>query len=83
MEIRDPDPSLKREKPAAAGFVKMWDSEGLQLKQTCLMADITAVLQTLQKNLQKSNLILPDVITLKNNAVRNLKLIVDKPYPGG
>lgn len=74
---------MRGEKNAAAGMLKVWHDEYLQLKQTCLMADITAILQTLQQNLQKGNLILPDVITLRNNAIRKLRLIVDNPYPGG
>ncbi|XP_071053673.1 zinc finger protein 862-like [Onthophagus taurus] len=80
--IADPEPSMRREKATAAGMLKTWDSENsLQRKQTCLMADITAILQTLQKHLQKGDLILPDVITVRNNALRKLLLMVDNPFP--
>lgn len=72
------------DKTTAKGMLKIWDiHNSLQLRLTCLMADIMLILQDLQKNLQKGHLILPDVITLKNNALRRLKLIQDGPYPGG
>jgi hypothetical protein len=74
---------MRRERSTVIGRLKTWDDESsLQLNQTCLMADITSILQTLHKNLKKSNLIFPDVRTLKNIAIRKLRLIVDNPYPG-
>lgn len=49
---------------------------------TSLIVDVTAILQTLKKSSQKGCLILPDVITLKNNALRNLNFIVNESCPG-
>jgi len=40
-------------------------------------------MQTLQQKLQKDNLILLDVLTARDSAIRKLDLILDGPIPGG
>jgi hypothetical protein len=47
------------------------------------MFDLCAIFKTFQKLLQKSNLILPDVLTAKDSAVENLKIMKDIAVPGG
>lgn len=65
----------------ATGMFKTWDDANpFQLRQTCLMTDMIFRLQTLQKNPQKRNPILPGVIILKNNVIQKLRLIVDNTY---
>ena len=47
------------------------------------MFDLCTIFKTLQKLFQKSNLILPDVVTAKDSAIENLKVMKDIPVPGG
>lgn len=47
------------------------------------MADITLIMQFLQQQLQKANLIIPDVLTSRDSALRKLDLILEGPIPGG
>lgn len=47
------------------------------------MTDITAIFTSLQKGLQKSYLILPDVITLRDAAIRKLDIMAESTIPGG
>lgn len=37
------------------------------------MADLTQIIQTIQQQLQKANLILPDVLVARDSAVRKFK----------
>lgn len=55
----------------------------LQLWLTALMGDVCAVFTKLQKQLQRGDLILPDVLTCRNQALCKLNLMESKPYPGG
>lgn len=75
----------KLDRSVAVGMLKTWDAstDSKQPIMTCLMADISLILQTVQKNLQSGQLILPDVITVKNNALRKLNLMLNDPFPGG
>lgn len=73
----------KTDKNAASGMLRTWNNDSLQFKITLLMADITQMMQTLQQQLQKDNLILPDVLTARDSATRKLDLILDGPIPGG
>lgn len=41
------------------------------------------IFTNLQKGLQKSNLVLPDVLTLRDIAVRKFNILVSGPMPGG
>ena len=47
------------------------------------MGDVTADFQRLQKRLQQSDLILPDVLETRNSAIRQLTLMRSGPSPGG
>lgn len=47
------------------------------------MFDICSIFKNLQKLFQKSNLILPDVLTTKDSAMEHLKVMKDLPIPGG
>ena len=46
------------------------------------MGDILEIYQQLQQKLQRDDLILPDVITCKDIAIRKLNIMKDNPYPG-
>lgn len=78
--------STSREKTvkcSAVGMTKVWASTSQQVLLTALMADVTLVLQHLQKSFQSTNLILPDVLTVRDNALRKLSIIRNGPLPGG
>lgn len=47
------------------------------------MADIYEIFTSLQKGLQKSHIILPHVLTLRDAAVRKLDIYFNGPAPGG
>lgn len=47
------------------------------------MFDVTAVFTSLQKGLQKPYLILPDVLTLRDAAIRKLEIMAIMAVPGG
>ena len=68
---------------SAVGMTKVWASTSQQVLLTALMADVTLVLQDLQKSFQSANLILPDVLTVRDNALRKLNIIRNGPLPGG
>ena len=73
----------KTVKCSAVGMTKVWASTSQQVLLTALMADVTLVLQDLQKSFQSANLILPDVLTVRDNALRKLSIIRNGPLPGG
>lgn len=73
----------KTDKNIAKGMLKTWNEETLQFKITVIMADITLIMQFLQQQLQRANLILPDVLTSRDSAIRKLDLILEGPIPGG
>ena len=51
---------------------------------SCLTCSTSVgIFKNLQKLFQKSNLILPDVLTAKDSAMEHLKIMKDLPIPGG
>lgn len=60
-----------------------WRSDSVHHSLTGLMCDITAILTSLQKGLQKHYLILPDVLTLRDAAIRKLEVMAIMAVPGG
>lgn len=73
----------RKEKLKATNLLDTWFTNSLQCKLTSFMHDVYSVFTSLQKGLQKSHLILPDVMTLRDAATRKLKVIIDGPTPGG
>ena len=47
------------------------------------MADICSIFTSLQKKLQRSDLIISDVLTCRDITLQKLSLMTDAPYPGG
>jgi hypothetical protein len=64
----------------AKGFIRTWSEKTIWL--TALMADMLEIFQSLQQQLQRATLILPEVLTCKAMAIRKLELIQQQPYPG-
>jgi hypothetical protein len=77
------DSKERNVKSAAVGFCKVWTPSSQQVILTALMADITLVLQELHKLFQTASLILPDVLTVRDSALRKLNIISNAPMPGG
>lgn len=67
----------------AEGFLEIWQAKSTQIWLTGLMGDITSNYSTLQKKLQLGNLIMPDVITCRDQTERKLQLMSEDPFPGG
>lgn len=74
--------STLKEKAKAKELIKTWSRDSLQFKLNALMIDVH-IFTNLQKGLQKSNLVLPDVLTLRDIAVRKFNILVSGPMPGG
>ncbi len=76
-------PTERSEKQMAQGFLKKWEEGSLQLWLTAVMYDLCKIFKRLQLLFQKSNLILPDIISVKDGAIETLKLMEVIPVPGG
>ena len=73
----------RHEKAEASGFLRKWTTGSNQIWLTALMGDVAKVFKNLQKNFQSDDLILTDVITCRDTAIRKLDLMSNAPYPGG
>ena len=67
----------------AAGFLRQWKPGGRLMRITRLMGDVCEVVCHLQKTLQCSGLILPQVLEARDSAVTKLKMMQDGLLPGG
>ena len=72
-----------RKKGTAKGFLKVWANDSIQMKMTALMYDVLEIFKRLQQGLQRPALILPEVLSLRDSAVRKLDVIIATPMPGG
>ena len=73
----------RHEKAEASGFLRKWTTGSNQIWLTALMGDVAKVFKNLQKNFQSDDLILTDVITCRDTAIRKLDLMSNAPCPGG
>lgn len=73
----------RRDVARATGMLKKWQAGGQIFRLTTLMHDISGVMSRLQKTLQRSELILPDVMQARDSALMQLQLMADGPLPGG
>ena len=71
-----------KEKDKARGFLKTWHASSLQTWLTALVVDICSVFSYVEKEYQKKDIILPDVLRYADVAVQKLELMNIKPYPG-
>jgi hypothetical protein len=72
-----------KERAESSGLQRTWDTNGIYLWLTSLMFDICTIFTTLQKQLQKSDLLLSDVLTCRDAALRKINLMTLQPFPGG
>eukprot|EP00794_Sanderia_malayensis_P003798 gene3798-4323_t len=75
--------SERKERSMAQGFLSKWKAGSQQFWLTVLMYDFCAIFQRIQKIFQRCDLILPDIITARDAAIRNLIIIKEMPVPGG
>ncbi len=72
----------KREVSTAKGFLKVWKSNGLQTWLTAFMADICTIFRYIEKEAQKPNIIIADILRYRDIAIQKLQLLETRPYPG-
>lgn len=70
----------RKEKAEARGFTNTWNDR--QIWITALLGDILEVFQVLQKQFQRDDLLLCDIMTIRDGALRKLELVKAGPYPG-
>lgn len=73
----------KTEKLQARGFARNWMPDSKNVKLTAVIADVLHCFKSLQKEAQRSLIILPDLVLRKEITVKSLKMMVDQPFPGG
>jgi hypothetical protein len=72
-----------REKQQARGFLKAWMVNSWNEKMTALMADVLRHFNALQKEAQRSLIVLPDLLLKRDEVLACLQLMTEKPFPGG
>lgn len=77
------NPDDKKIQSQAAGYLKQWKKDGQQYKLTALMIDILHHLACLQKEFQKSDILLFDVPEVQSRYLARITEMIDAPYPGG
>jgi hypothetical protein len=64
-------------------MLKMWEVGGQQHQLTTLMADLLHHLACLQKEFQRTDLLLFELPDIQNDYVQRFTMMIDSPYPGG
>ena len=75
--------SERKECSMARGFLSKWKAGSQQFWLTVVMYDLCAIFQQIQKIFQRSDLILPGIITARDAAMRKLIIMKHIPVPGG
>ena len=75
--------SERNERSMVQGLLSKWKADSQQLWLTVVMYDLCAIFQRIQKIFERSDLILPDIITARGAAIRNLIIMKEMPVPGG
>jgi len=75
--------STKIEKATAKGFLRIRKDDGEQQHLTCLTMNILRHIEKLQKESQKSKIIMTDIDLSKKVAVDSITLMENESYPGG
>ena len=73
----------RRERQKAWGFLNTLKEDGMNTYLTSLMSDVCSVFQTLQKQLQKTSIIIPDIMKYKDIAIDKVNATKNAPYVGG
>ena len=75
--------SERNERSMLQGLLSKWKAGSQQLWLTVVMYDLCAIFQRIQKIFERSDLILPDIITARGAAIRNLIIMKEMSVPGG
>ena len=75
--------SERNERSMLQGLLSKWKAGSQQLWLTVVMYDLCVIFQRIQKIFERSDLILPDIITARGAAIRNLIIMKEMPVPGG
>jgi len=75
--------SERNERSMVQGLLSKWKAGSQQLWLTVVMYDLCVIFQRIQKIFERSDLILPDIITARGAAIRNLIIMKEMPVPGG
>ena len=75
--------SERNERSMVQGLLSKWKAGSQQLWLTVVMYDSYAVFEQIQKICERSDLILPGIITARGAAIRNLIIMKEMPVPGG
>jgi hypothetical protein len=81
--LKDDADLAPQEKAKAEGFLNVWSEGSVQMKLRALMYDICDIYYCLQAGPQRDNLIIPDVLTLRDAAIRKLDVVLKGSMPGG
>ena len=74
--------SERNERSMVQGLLSKWKAGSQQLWLTVVIYDLCAIFQRIQKIFERSDLILPDIITARGAAIRNLIIMKEMPVPG-
>ena len=81
--IDAPSRKYKRhEQEKARGFINLWKACSHQMWLTAVMVDVCSVFRYVEKETQKEEIIIPDILHYRDIALEQLKLIADKLFPG-
>ena len=75
--------SESNERSMVQGLLSKWKTGSQQLWLAVVMFDLYAIFQRIQKIFERSDLILPDIITARGATIRNLIIMKEMPVPGG
>jgi hypothetical protein len=70
----------RKEKAESIGYLRTWDYN--QQRLTALMGDTLEIFSQMEKKFQRNDLIMPDLFTCRDAALRKLGMIEEGPYPG-
>ena len=71
------------ERQKARGFLNTFIEDSVNTYLTSLMSDVCSVFQTLQKQLQKTSIIIPDIMKYNDIAIDKRNAKKNAPYVGG
>ena len=71
-----------KEVSSAKGFLKLWQPIGTQAWLTAVMVDTCCIFRYIEKEAQKPDIIIPDILKYRDIALQKLDIMKTKPYPG-
>lgn len=72
----------KREISHAKGFSMVWEASSLQTWLTAFMVDMCSLFRYIEKESQKPEIIIKDILRYRDITLQKLELLEERPYPG-